>query len=234
MSSDIHALSGAYALDALDNAEREAFERHLAVCDTCQAEVDSLREAAVSLAETVALTPPAALRDQVLGSIAKVRPLPPVVPIARRRAARRLWIGGALIAAAVIALVVVLVQPQSSTAPPQLSAADQIIQASDAVSVSQKLPNGAQIIWYRSKSLGGAAVAMRDLPQAATGKTYELWLQSADGVMLPAGLTRGGTQVMTLHGEAASAVGAGLTIEPEGGSEEPTLPAVTVAAFPGT
>ena len=30
--SDIHALSGAYAVDALDELERVGFERHLAGC----------------------------------------------------------------------------------------------------------------------------------------------------------------------------------------------------------
>ena len=37
--SDIHALSGAYAVDALDDLERAAFERHLADCADCRAEV---------------------------------------------------------------------------------------------------------------------------------------------------------------------------------------------------
>ncbi len=38
--SDIHALSGAYAVDALDDIERAQFERHLAECAECRAEVD--------------------------------------------------------------------------------------------------------------------------------------------------------------------------------------------------
>jgi anti-sigma factor RsiW len=50
MTSDIHALSGAYAIDALDDIERAQFERHLAECAECRAEVDSLREAAGLLA----------------------------------------------------------------------------------------------------------------------------------------------------------------------------------------
>ena len=62
MNGDIHALSGAYAIDALDDLERAAFERHLAECSECRAEVDSLREAAGLLAETTAAEPPAGLR----------------------------------------------------------------------------------------------------------------------------------------------------------------------------
>src|SRR5918997_984458 len=50
--SDIHALSGAYAVDALDDVERAGFERHLTGCAACRAEVPSLREAAAALTVT--------------------------------------------------------------------------------------------------------------------------------------------------------------------------------------
>ena len=49
-TTDIHALVGAYALDAVDDLERVAFERHLQACESCRAEVDELRETAGSLA----------------------------------------------------------------------------------------------------------------------------------------------------------------------------------------
>lgn len=80
MSDDIHALSGAYAVDALDDIERAQFERHLAGCETCREEVASLQEASALLAETTMTPPGADLRDRVLAQIATVRPLPPVVP----------------------------------------------------------------------------------------------------------------------------------------------------------
>ena len=76
--NDIHALSGAYAVDALDDAERAEFERHLAVCADCRAEVASFRETTALLAEPEAETPPASLRAHVLSGIQAVRPLPPV------------------------------------------------------------------------------------------------------------------------------------------------------------
>ena len=42
--ADIHALSGAYAVDALDETERAEFERHLTGCPSCRDEVDDLRD----------------------------------------------------------------------------------------------------------------------------------------------------------------------------------------------
>lgn len=78
--SEIHALSGAYAVDALDDLERVAFERHLADCAECRAEVAGLQEAAGLIAETTTTPPPPELRDRVLAGIANVRPLPPQAP----------------------------------------------------------------------------------------------------------------------------------------------------------
>ena len=75
--SDIHKLSGAYALDALDDLERARFEDHLATCDDCAAEVAELQETAALLAETTAAPAPASLREGVLAGISQVRPLPP-------------------------------------------------------------------------------------------------------------------------------------------------------------
>ena len=80
MTTSIHALSGAYAVDALDDDERAGFEAHLPGCRDCQVEVAELRRAAAELAHDVAEEPPAALRASVLGAIAQVRPLPPETP----------------------------------------------------------------------------------------------------------------------------------------------------------
>ena len=73
----MHALSGAYVVDALDDHERAIFEAHLPGCRDCQAEVASLREAAAVLAADAELTPPDSLRASVLAGIRNIRPLPP-------------------------------------------------------------------------------------------------------------------------------------------------------------
>ncbi|MER7072956.1 anti-sigma factor [Terrabacter sp. NPDC000476] len=78
MSEDIHALSGAYAVDALDDVERARFERHLTGCSACRAEVESLVAAAVELSVLTEVAPPPSLRAKVLADIANVRPLPPL------------------------------------------------------------------------------------------------------------------------------------------------------------
>ena len=61
--NDVHTLVGAYAVDAVDDVERAAFERHLLDCQTCRLELASLREAAVLLAAVEQVEPPVRLRE---------------------------------------------------------------------------------------------------------------------------------------------------------------------------
>jgi anti-sigma-K factor RskA len=73
---DLHVLTGSYVLDALAGPERKSFERHLAHCASCQAEVRGLRETATRLAMVRALRPPPGLRAQVLAAADRTRQLP--------------------------------------------------------------------------------------------------------------------------------------------------------------
>ena len=83
MPDDLHVLTGSYVLDAISDAEREEFERHLQTCPTCEAEVRGLRETAARLALARAVTPPARMEQRVLAATYQTRQLP---PLARHRA----------------------------------------------------------------------------------------------------------------------------------------------------
>lgn len=76
---NLHALTGAYVLDALDAEERAAFEAHLPGCPDCRAEVASLREATTTMAVADAVAPPPEMRDAVRARIARTPQLPPQV-----------------------------------------------------------------------------------------------------------------------------------------------------------
>jgi len=88
MTDDLHALSGAYALDAVDDIERAAFLRHMAECDSCAAEAGEFREVAARLGDVVE-EPPARLRANVLAAIGQTRQVGPVDPQAPGLAALR-------------------------------------------------------------------------------------------------------------------------------------------------
>jgi len=90
---DLHALTGAYALDAIDRAaERERFTRHMNGCPSCASEVRGFREVATALAFAAALEPPAELRAQVLTAVARTRQLPPEVRTHARPKRARAWV----------------------------------------------------------------------------------------------------------------------------------------------
>lgn len=69
MTVDVHALTGAYALDAVTDHELRVFERHLAECGHCRDEVEEFRVTAARLALAVALAPPPHLRVLVMAAI---------------------------------------------------------------------------------------------------------------------------------------------------------------------
>ena len=219
---DIHALSGAYAVDALDDVERAQFRQHLAECPECRGEVVTLQEAATLLGGLDASAPPPALRDRVLADIKTTRPLPPEVPgpAARRRPWLRPLVAAAVVAGTVGLGTVVVDQVRTDgTSQSQLSAADKVLGAPDARTVSAALPGGARARIVHSASQGKAVLITSSMPAAPKGKVYELWWQSPTGDMIPAGLM---TDAYSFDRDATAAKGVGLTVEPVGGSKAPT------------
>ncbi|KRB76276.1 hypothetical protein ASE01_14840 [Nocardioides sp. Root190] len=246
MTDQDHALSGAYAVDALDDLERARFEAHLSNCPDCRDEVDGLREASALLGID-AVEPSPALRAAVLAGIKDIRPLPPILEepevrdeLAERRTRRLLSRVPLLVAAAVVLLLAVgtaWVRPWSEeTTPgqgPQLSPAEQIIAAADATSVEKHFPDGAVATIVHSRSLGRALIKTEDMPPAPAGKVYELWFQTPAGEMVRAGLMPPlRDQTFPLEGDGSRAVGVGITVEPAGGSDQPS--AEPIAYFPLT
>jgi anti-sigma-K factor RskA len=230
--NEIHALSGAYAVDALDELERKRFESHLAECADCRAEVASLREAA-ALLPAISDQPPAdAVRNRILAEIGTVRPLPPLAPAAESPARRRV-LARFLVAAALIVMVagtVVAIRPWHHEAG--RSVAGRVLTAGDAVTREVTLENGGSVTLVRSRELGRAVLVTHDIAAPPSGRTYQLWLQDPQGRMHPAGLVdAGGSRTVVLSGDAADAIGAGITVEPAGGSPQPTTAPIALVGF---
>lgn len=225
MSIDIHALSGAYAIGAVDDIERAQFERHLADCRDCRAEVDSLREAAALLPETAALAAPASLRTAVLSGIETVRPLPPVVVAAaeRGRSTRRRFLALAAAAVALIAIggIGASVVDLTDDEPPADTFA-QVAEAPGATTYRASLEGGARLEVARSAEGDEAVLRASNLPEAPPGKVYQLWLD-VDGDMVDAGFLDDPETPAVLHGDIAEATSANITIEDAEGADEPDL-----------
>lgn len=243
MNDDIHALIGAYAVDAVTDAERAEFEEHLAACAPCRVELAGLREVTASLGASVPATPPPGLRDAVLHAAAAVRPLPPHVPaegpaaeLAGRpglhRPARRRLLAALATAAAVAALVVggLSWHPWTGSQPAQLSAVQQVLHAGDAHRYVTRVGAGTATVTF-SPRLGRSVLQTHDMAPAPVGHTYQLWYMTATGRATGAGFVRpgNGSSTVLLNGDADKAAVVGITVEPVGGSPQPTTaPIMTV------
>jgi anti-sigma-K factor RskA len=237
--SDIHALSGAYALDALDDIERAQFARHLASCAECRAEVRSFCETASHLAEIETEAPPAGLRAKVLADIGTVRPFPPetVAPGATPAGAASVVSLRRRTLPALVAAVVALFLAVGGAAAwhpwtsDRTTLADQIVHAPDAVRITEPVPGGGKLTLVRSASLKRAVMIGDDgVPEPAAGTTYQLWFKQPGQPMVSAGLMPDSHEPTVLAGDAATAKVAVITVEPETGSAHPTSD--PIAVFP--
>lgn len=80
-----------------------------------------------------------------------------------------------------------------------------------------------------SPTHGRAAVAAAGFGALPEGKVYELWFIGADGAV-PAGTftPTDGVKMVLLDGEMSAGDAVGITIEPEGGSKQPTTDPIVV------
>jgi anti-sigma-K factor RskA len=236
-SAHLGALTGAYALDALDDTERVRLSRHLRSCTECRAEVDAFRETAARLASATATPPPARLRASVLAEVARTRQLPPDSAV-RARGRRP----GPVLAAAAAALVVVGGAGLGASAWSWRQDAREAQQV--VADVGRVLADPQRVVLDAPFGAGGEGrgtvvvagdevVVLADgAPAPGQDRDYQMWF-IAEGDIRPAGLMER-TDDGRWWGHAAgirSGDAVGVTVEPDGGSEQPTSdPVMAVAA----
>lgn len=235
---DIHALVGAYALDAVDDLERVAFERHIADCDACRTEVGELRETAARLADSTWSVPPPRLRSDVMAAIGRTRQLPPiesartVTPRAAAPRWRRFTVGavaaGVLAAGASAGVWAVQEQrvrdERAIVAAAQLREAqtNSILSATDLVVRTAPIVGGGKVTVASSASQGASVVSMRADTAPAKDRAFQMWTirgtgPAVDAGVLPAGQASAVEIVRGVPGNDLFAV----SLEPAGGSPSP-------------
>jgi anti-sigma-K factor RskA len=241
MSPDVHALTGAYVLDAVPELERAAFERHLAECDACAQEVRELRETATRLGQTAAAEPPPELRSRVLARISEVRQLPPEQPPAGQRSPGRtrltLWLSSsaaALLLVVATVLGVLLIRDRGALDDARQSAASlsSLLDAGDAKAAAAKVGPGGSALVVTSRTQNRGLILASGLAEPPSGHVYEAWLRDSTGEMHPAGLLPGSGLTRLDLNDVSTANGVGLTVEPAGGSPTPTTDPVMLVDLP--
>ncbi|GAA4606235.1 anti-sigma-K factor RskA [Actinoplanes octamycinicus] len=233
MTGDIHSLVGAYALDAVDDLERAAVDRHLGECDECRIEAAELRETAARLADGTWSVPPPRLRDTVLAAVATTRQIPVRAARRSRRADRSRWIAAAaaVVAAvgagtAVFTVQELRVREERAAVEAAHARADEvraILAAPDMKVRDQALTGGGKVTVAYSRLRDAGVILMAADAVPSGGRVFQLWTVRAgapvsEGV-LPVGQT---TAVRVVAGMSAASL-VGVSVEPPGGSATPTL-----------
>lgn len=249
-SPDVHTLTGAYVVDALEEFERRQFETHLAACPDCVREVDELRATAARLGAAVVEPPPERLRQRVLNQIATTRQEGPVTAApAAPRALPRWAIRVTAVAAAVAVLAAVglgvavirtqhqldAVQSELSQAQARFGPIGAVLAARDARADTTTIAGVGSATVMASHNLNEAVLMVAGMAAPPARHTYQAWLVGSSGRPRSAGLlVANGTGVVLplLVSGLGGATVVKLTVEPDGGSVQPTTTPIMWVAIP--
>jgi anti-sigma-K factor RskA len=218
----IKSLIAAYAMGAVPEDEVPAIRSHILSCEECFAEAESYTQALSLLATSVdPVELPEGFTERVLQAARGETRFP--APTKVSFGARRLW---RVLVPAVAALAIVfllgttfaLVRSMERQREYQAAVAS-LVADPDAISLDG--PGGAGAV-LASTGDGLVLVAV-NLGEAPRGRDYQLWLMK-DGVPTP-GVTFdvNDSVVVVESGDDISGFdGAAITVEPDGGSRQPT------------
>lgn len=272
---DIDNLSGAYALNALSDEERQAFEARIVESDEIRTEVAELNETALLLGHAVEpVTPSPALRSSIMDLLDSTPQLPALTndespertesatsdpaseaPSAPSEAetrpgeileptplARQRWFlrPSALLAAAAAAVALfvggpalingIAPQPSPTSSNQAIGDVSSILTASDVQHTVSSVATGGKATLYWSNDLKRSAVILDGVSALPSNKTYELWYINGSSIR-SAGTVGATSNTVTqvLQGDMTKGDVIGMTVEPAGGSKQPTTkPIVTL------
>jgi len=242
---DLHSLSGAYALDALEGgAERDRFTRHMNRCQSCASEVSGFREVATALAFAATAEAPPELRDRVLAAATRTRQLPPEIRThARPRRTRRPvpwvpWLSGVVAAASIVVAVLfgfaqAHTQQELNQARAQNQAIALVLSAPQVKLLTHATTMGGVATVVLAADRHELVVTTSGLPALPTGKVYQLWLIGK--TIVSAGLlpsAKSGQTAPVLASGVVKGDALGMTVEPAGGSRKPTTTPILALPLP--
>jgi anti-sigma-K factor RskA len=232
---DEQAFAAPYVLGALDDADRRAFEAHLATCAVCRDEVRSLTRVVDALPFAAPTrTPRPELRAKVLaGILDEPRGRQPAVRERPPRLRVREWLPLAAAVAVAIGLGLYSWQLERRVSALQRSAdqaqaAMTVLAAPDVVRIDlagQPLAPraAARAMWSRNS---GMVFTTANLPLAPRGRVYQVWVVTAGGPVSAGLLTPDSsgraTAFFSTPPDIAPPTAIAVTLEPAGGVAAPT------------
>ena len=244
---------GALEVDEVARVEREIAEAPLAERQRYREEIAGIHEALAALSAEYATAPPPRIRGLLLAELppreattdsGEPKQVPDtgshtnVVDITSRR--RRASIAVGAVAAALILIIggvlVGRVTAPDNGGPVAQNDLDkqisQVLAAPDMQMQQAAVGEGASVTVVASRDENKAVVLADGLPPVPAGQTYQMWLMGDDHEPLSVGLMQGspGRQAVAVDGVSGSDE-FGVTVEPAGGSTQPTGAPVVAVKF---
>jgi anti-sigma-K factor RskA len=158
---------GAYLLGALNDLERQAFERHLRACSECQEELERLRPAADALpGSVVQLDPPPGLKKRLMAEVE--RDSAPARPAwrPRLRVPRLAFVAAALLLGLAIGFGIAQLGGDETRTV--------------SVTVARAMPNAGGTLDIED---GRATLHLHDMPDLGSKRVYQVWLQHGESLV---------------------------------------------------
>jgi anti-sigma-K factor RskA len=228
MDAETHQLIAGYALDALDESERDRVEALLETSEEAREELRSLSEVAAALAVGVAgPEPPAGLRERIVAEARAEGRV--VVPFERPVRRSRPVVPLLSLAAAAAAVLAVGLGVWGASLRGDLDSARAALDRQRAAAGVLADPGATDVALAQGAgrlvvSRAGAAVLVLDgLDPAPTGRTYQVWVVTGT-TPRSAGTFAGGDdrQLVLLDRAVTRGAVVAVTVERAGGADAPT------------
>ena len=233
----------AYALGALDVQEAAALESHLQTCESCRVELGTYRAVGDSLLASIPpRLPSPALRNRLHSRLPSAQKQKLMSP-------RWNWsfgglaMGGALVLLLVMNLMSFLqmrqIQNQQTSLIQQMKSSQFALSmlaypSTEAFPIADQQLSGSVLV---DRERNTVALVMWHLPELSDDQIYQAWLIQPDGHRVSAGifLPQAGesytTQPIYSKQDLSDFIGVGVTVEPAGGSDQPTGPRMFAVEF---
>lgn len=235
---ELKTMLASYAIGALPEEEMPLIRDHILTCEECMEEADAFAATLPALALSVDPAElPSGFTEAVLSKVREDRPA--AVPAPERRSRSlfpRLAFGGLALVAALLGGALLEARNDAERAERNLARLEQQVQRNkDVLSNFVRNENGwrlegaAGAVGRMVPTQDGATFVVAGLPTPPEGHVYQLWLLRGgcgDEPCAPtsAGLfdVEAGLVVVPVERSISNFAGAAVTLEPVGGSEQPT------------